>query len=343
MKLHEVYGEIKERIDRIRFDALFRGFRPVGFALYNENECCLNGVYIEKTDAFCANTSIDFQGERIAIWNLSNGFSDLDELAASIVHEMFHAFQELSSESRWPNEMQALKEYRYDAENLSIKLREARLMREILESRDSAKFIELLALRKARSLRFPAAFDYESRVEQIEGTANSVELAALSALAPEKTEKRWKTLLSRIADPKEYCPIRQISYLTGAAIFACIRLCSDFDPQAFSDVPFSIGVLDGVTPFAGECAIDPDAAACVSNYAAETERIIADAMRKNEIVLSGRYPLGSLNIWNARRKGSYAVSDYFVAYIDNGDWKTLNGDFVIELDEQDRILRVYAR
>ena len=52
--------------------------------------------YIEKTDAFCANTSIVYEGEQIAIWMVQE---DLDEsvLTSKIVHEMFHGYQSIIS------------------------------------------------------------------------------------------------------------------------------------------------------------------------------------------------------------------------------------------------------
>ena len=69
-------------------------------------------------------------------------------------------------------------EYHYSTENLSAKLQEAELMRTILVGREK-NFSELLSIRKLRKNLFPRQYDYESRVEQIEGTANYVELLAL--------------------------------------------------------------------------------------------------------------------------------------------------------------------
>ena len=135
MNHQQEYNRVRERIDAIDFGALWEGFHPVRFALYDETKCFFDGRYIEKTEEFYANTSsIIYNGENIAIWNLTEEPADINVLAASIVHEMFHAFQIECGEKRYPGERRALLEYHYSAENLSAKLQEAELMRAILGS-----------------------------------------------------------------------------------------------------------------------------------------------------------------------------------------------------------------
>ena len=120
MELHEYYSEINSRIEKIDFDALWKDFKPLKFALYNDKKCFFDGQYIEKTDDFFANTAIEFNGEVIAIWNVSEP-TDSDVLTSKIVHEMFHGFQTISGEKRYADEMDALFEYCYSNENLSVK------------------------------------------------------------------------------------------------------------------------------------------------------------------------------------------------------------------------------
>ena len=89
MNLEEKYRQVQEAIASLDFNRLWPGFKPLKFALHDEEKCFFDGHYIEKTDAFCANTSIVFEGEQIAIWMLQQ---DLDQsvLTSKIVHEMFH-------------------------------------------------------------------------------------------------------------------------------------------------------------------------------------------------------------------------------------------------------------
>jgi len=154
MNLEQIYNSIRNRIDSIDFTDLWEGFHPFRFALYNDTECYFDGRYIEKTEEFHANTSIVYNGENIAIWMLKEEPEDIDLLAASIVHEMFHAFQKECGENRYPDENRALLEYRYSPENLSAKLQEAEIMLDILLEGKENRYSELLGMRRFRKERF---------------------------------------------------------------------------------------------------------------------------------------------------------------------------------------------
>lgn len=124
MDLKTMYAEVASRIDAMDFSALFSGFTPFSFALYDESACVLDGEYIQKTDAFIGNTAILYNNAYIAIWNVTSHDSDMDVLAAKIVHEMFHAFQHTQKEDIFPNELKALTRYEYKAGNLTMKMKE---------------------------------------------------------------------------------------------------------------------------------------------------------------------------------------------------------------------------
>ena len=109
INLEKLYYQICEAINALDFDAIWKGFRPLKFALYNDTECFFDGQYIEKTADFCANTSIEYKGEIIAIWNVEEEMA-IPKFTSCIVHEMFHAFQEKQGWECFPNEMEALLE-----------------------------------------------------------------------------------------------------------------------------------------------------------------------------------------------------------------------------------------
>lgn len=48
MNLEKLYYEIKNYIDGIDFSRLWKGFKPLKFALYTDKECFFEGNYIEK-------------------------------------------------------------------------------------------------------------------------------------------------------------------------------------------------------------------------------------------------------------------------------------------------------
>ena len=341
MELDTAYYEVKKRLDLIDFGALWEGFTPLRFALYNDKECFFDGRFIEKTDAFIANTAIEFNGEQTAIWNMTEQTDDMDRLASKLAHEMFHGFQNSSNESRWADERAALFLYRYSAENVSIKLREAALMRDIIASPSAEALSELLSLRRARAERFPYEYDYEARTEQTEGSANYVELKALSVLAPEKAAAEWERILEKIGDPAGYAPIRVISYYTGAAFLRCLSLCGRNDFYGFGSIPFSQAAIEGASPASSLPDVDPRAEESLRAFNGETERMINDALERNDLVLEGAYPLAMLNVYNARRLGAYVTSSYYISYFDGEKPVVLYGDFVAETDEDFVLKRVY--
>ena len=49
MKLDELYYSVLNLMNGINFDSLWKGFKPLKFALYNEKECFFDGKYILKT------------------------------------------------------------------------------------------------------------------------------------------------------------------------------------------------------------------------------------------------------------------------------------------------------
>ena len=113
MDLKKLYYEVKSYIDIVDFSKLWRGFESLKFALYSDNECFFDGAYIEKTDVFLANTSIVYNGEWIAIWNVQEEMNPI-VLTSKIIHEMFHGFQMMHNDSRFSDELDALYNYKYD-------------------------------------------------------------------------------------------------------------------------------------------------------------------------------------------------------------------------------------
>lgn len=353
MELAQAYREIETRLDRLDFPALFRGFSRFPFALYDENRAFIDGRYIEKPESFMGNTSVKLNGADTAIWKLAGEDWDFDVLSAKLAHEMLHAFQNASGEKRWADERAALVRYRYDEGNIAARLEEAACMKACLEGAAPDAFARLLSLRKARSLRFPFACDYEARIEQIEGTAHFVELMALEQLDGGKAKRRWAELLSALSDPARYFPARPVTYLSGAAFLACLKKYTSFDTDAFSDVPFSAAAAAGARP----CALpsgNPRAAACLEEWNGKLRDAAARAVEKGEIVLEGAYRMIVWNVYDAAWDGRYAVLTAFLGYIEDGAlpetdeelfarMKILNGDFVAEMDENMRFIRVWRR
>lgn len=353
MDLAFAYRQIEERLEKIDFPALFRGFSRFPFALYDDARAFINGGYIEKPAGFLGNTSVQYNGAPTAIWKLEGDAGGFDVLTSKLVHEMLHAFQNAMGEARWADERAALLKYRYDAVNLSTRLEEAACMEKCLRENAPEAFSRLLTLRKARMERFPYAFDYEARIEQIEGTAHFVELNALKQLDPAKAEQRWEQLFAGLKDPARYFPVRSVTYLSGAAFLVCLRKYTEFDTDAFTDTPFAVAALEGVQ--AGKLPeADVQVEACLADWRSQSRAIVTRTIEKGEIVLDGAYRLIAWNVYDAYWDGTYAVLSAFIGYIEGttlpdtheelfARMQIINGDFVAALDENLCLTRVWRK
>lgn len=340
MDLEKLYSDVKNAISKLYLPELWRGFEPIKFALYSGQSCFFDGQYIEKPIMFCANTAIEYNGEFIAIWNVIEK-QDSDILASKMVHEMFHAFQHKQGEKRFPDEFDALKRYRLNAENLSVKLRENMLLVELSERFSVSKYEEFLALRRYRMEHFPYEYAYEAATEQIEGTANYVELMSLRQLSEWKYMESLKSLKTEVRSMKGLMTPRIISYSVGALLFKILKDNRLFEFDYFTDEPTSVSLLKDVRPCENPPAADAYIASLVESHERETKELIEKAVSDGNIEVSGEYDLIGVNIYNARMYGNYIYTTYFAAYSDNGREVVLNGNFVVELNDLGKVIRIY--
>lgn len=343
MSLETLYRQVKNAVDSLDYSRIWPGFEPLKFALYDNEACFFDGGYIEKTDDFCANTSIDYRGEQIAIWMVTEE-TEIPVLASKIVHEMFHGYQTAQGWDCWPDEMEALYRYRYSTENLSLKLRENELLLSLLDRFDTAAFNELLSLRKLRSTDHAYEFSYESKVEEIEGTANYVEWQALKQLDKRAARAVTEHMRKVLTKPEYLFPIRISCYDTGALMIHAF-LSAGIEPFGVRDRPVIVTVLKDVTPsggdFPGKEACFRKVSEAVAAFMEESEAIVQSALERNEAVLEGPLELGFVNIYNARSWNGYLTSTYFLMYRDGEDCMTIQGDFVIRMRDRKTIDRVY--
>ena len=353
MELSRAYREIEKRLQKIDFHSLYRGFSRFPFAVYNDTQACIDGKTVDKPGEFIANTAVKYNGMDTAIWYLIEESYDFDVLTSKIVHEMLHAYQNASGEKRWPDERAAMVKYRYEAANIGARLEEAACMRKCLEEEDPAAFARLLGLRKTRMERFPYEYDYEARIEQIEGSAHYVENAALAQLDPTKAAQGQERMFKDLANPVKYLPVRAVTYESGAAFIACLRKYTDLDTDAFTDMPFAIAAVAQAVP----CEIPEDdgrTAACIDEWRMGIRKVVAQALEKGNVVLEGPCRLAAWNVYDSVWDGQYAIITYFIGYIEGDElpntdeeflaqMKMLNGDFVVEVGEDLIMKRVWKR
>lgn len=224
MTLQEVYRQVAEQLAAVPFGALYPGFHPYRFALYDSRQVCLDGSLLPCQSSFRGNTSIVFEGRLLAIWNYElSPVADMDRLAYLLVHEMFHCFQHENGESRFPSDLTLLN-YPGDLTNYAQKYCENGCLAHAYAAHDLLSFQTFAAIRNQRAARYPAMVRQECRAETIEGLAEAVGLRALRALAPEKfaqTVQEYQDDLTR-KSPLLF-DIRRISYYSGALFFLCME------------------------------------------------------------------------------------------------------------------------
>ena len=343
MDLESLYRAVEQAVSSLDFSRIWPGFAPLKFALYDAGKCFFNGRYVEKTDDFCANTSINYRGEQIAIWMVQEELP-LPVLTSKLVHEMFHGFQTLRGWDCWPDEMEALRRYRYDAENLCLKLRENELLLSLLDRFDAAAFRECMALRKYRSEAFPFEFSYECKVEEIEGTANYVEWQVLKQLDGPAAAALADRMRETVKRPGALFPIRISCYFTGALMIHAMRQAGTYDFEP-AERPAPLRILRAAPAsdgsFAGKEACFRRVSDAVASYREETETIIRSALERADVAAEGPLELGFVNIYNARYHDGYVITTYFLMVRDGAEEKMLAGNFVVRMRDEKTIDKVY--
>lgn len=262
------------------------------------------------------------------------GELSLPVLVSKLVHEMFHGFQRLQGWDCWADELEAL----------SLKLRENALLCALLAGHRAGDYRELLSHRRCRWEQYPYETGYESRVEEIEGSAAYVEWMVLQQLDAAKAKDFTERMCSSVTDPKALLPIRISCYDTGALLFHAMAAAGDdpFTPAArpaILTVQKSVPRSDGAFP--GKAVCLQAAADAMDAYQQTSAAMVRVALDKHAVVLEGPAELLGLNIYDARRVGNALTSRYFLMVRQAGAEKTLYGDFVIQMLDERTIGRVY--
>lgn len=338
MSLSELHKKIQDNLAKIPFGELWEGFHTFSFAVYNDSQASLDGILMDKPNEFIANTAIDFHGKQVAIFRC-RGTEDAGVMTSKMVHEMFHAFQNENKESRFPNEFEAVTRYEYTADNLSLKRKENRLLAEMTLHGFSDRFWnEFLSLRMNRLTRHPYSLNYESQVEQIEGTANYIELSVLKRLNEAKYQEKLKDMLEFMVAPQSLLPIRIGLYDSGALLIQLIKENRIPFSERFETDPFSVALLKNV-PSREFSETDPEIETAMERYYADIEEIIA-RIASNQPMAEGKFDLLGINFYNAKYHKDYIYTTYFLMYRDHDREHTLFGNYLIRMREG-KIVQIY--
>ena len=245
----------------------------------------------------------------------------------------------MNKECRFPDELDALYNYEYNDDNLSIKLEENKLINELIDNYNPQTLNELLSLRKYRFNNFSYNYKYESSIEQIEGTANYVELMVLKQLSNDLYLEKLNSLKERIINKDNFLPIRIISYDIGALLLFILNENSIPFDNGFSDTPFSISLIKDVP--SNYVNVNNVFSNSIKEYFNHAKDIIDNAIEKNDVVVNSTYDILGVNVYNAIYYNGYIISIFFLMYGDCNNPTIEYGNFVIESKEYKKLSKVY--
>lgn len=230
------FDNLSETINRnIQF--YWKDFKSVAFALYDQEK-----VYLYNHPKFPyegreyhilkwneqfngANTLIIYEEYPTAIINL-NLYKEMVSIYSIVVHELFHGFQYLKGEERFPDEILSFT-YPLVKENVELRNRERRCLHSAVASSDKKEklnFIkDFICLREKRRRYINKFMDYETTIETVEGPAFYVELHAYSHISPNQNGSILQKYGEDLLDSKEAAfNLRKSCYSSG--LYICLLL-----------------------------------------------------------------------------------------------------------------------
>lgn len=232
--MRQLYEKLDRLLQLVPFPDISPGFRRCDFAIYNSAQVFLADRVIPWDERFVGNTALEFEGDHIAVYQVENPReTDVELLAADLVHEMFHAYQMRGGEHRWPDDFLLLS-YPEDLENYRLKYAENQLLAAAYHETGQRKAGLLAAfcgIRGQRAKRMGKYFEQELLAEQLEGQAEYAGCLALKSINPDKFRAKLTRYLSALqtAD-KAFFDIRRQAYLTGAVYNLAKADCEREEP-----------------------------------------------------------------------------------------------------------------
>jgi hypothetical protein len=329
MDIRAVYENVKSRIEQVDFRLLWPDFKSYNFALYNQDIVILNHQPIPMNDLFVGNTAIQYKGEFIAIWQLNEDMN-IDILTSKIIHEMFHAFQMESNDCRFPNEFQAITRCHHSLDDLNRKLHEQRLIVSLIDNFNMDTFEQLLGHRLYRKINDPYTYDYESKIEVIEGMAQYVEINVLKQINQTLYDQALKRLKKRIQNPNLFFPIRIISYDVGTLLLVLMI-------ENHLKVPYGMDshktILDDYLKddllVQASIEIDQSMFQAYEKDQEKIEKILNQTLEKQEPIIKRPMVVKAFNVYNARYYKGYLMTQYFVLLEEK---ELFYGDFLLDFD-----------
>ncbi|MCH4565836.1 peptide ABC transporter permease [Bacillus sp. ES1-5] len=235
--MNNILNRIKKDVSIELLNTLWPSFNRAAFALYDDEHVYVfhhplflkdDGEYaiLKWDDQFKGDTLILFKDYPTAIVNM-NRYKDYESLFAVVVHELFHCYQYLNKESRFPNESLGFL-YPILEENIELRNNERMCLYDAVHCKSQAErnnyIKQFIELRKQRARFIKEEFiTYECMVESIEGPAWYVEMNAYNTVCKNDESETLRKYSGFILDAYEAnYNIRKSCYSSGMLL--CLLL-----------------------------------------------------------------------------------------------------------------------
>lgn len=338
--MRKLYEQLAERIQKVDFNQIFRGFHPYEFAIYNTKNIFLKDKIIDYDNRFIGNTSIEFEDKNLAIWNMQYKVKDLDVFASLLIHEMFHCHQRSLNECRFADEFQGMF-YQLDQENMQLKKNEMKSLLEAYEQRDIQKLLNFVVIRKKREMNYLKEVDFDNKTETIEGTAHYVELNALKQLNEKAFNSGVREVIDFISDEKNLFKFRHLSYMTGTLIWMiCDTLEIDIKHDISNESSTIFDLLSRKLGYTKNIPIPKLISFNLDSVSIEVERRKKEISELNQ--MEGERYLSNKIIgydpMNSYGFGDYLVFKNFLMFMENKEKHTIFGNGIACIKDKDNII-----
>lgn len=334
MNLLKIYHDVDRVLNRIDFHALFLGFHKYKYAVYNSAVICLDGKMMPYQDIFRGNTSIEYNGEYIAIWNMEfDPVDDIEELAYSLVHEMFHCHQRANGEKRYPSDLTLLN-YPDDLDNFEKKYNENLYLAQAYEKHDVEALQKFACIRNMRMQAYPQMVREELKAETLEGMAEFIGLKALQVINNQKFFDVTSTYMLKLREQSELLfDVRRLSYYSGAIYYLCcdqngMNIQNDFvsEQTAYEQNPIAFNEITAEIRYFAFIPLRHN------ELISKKEKQIAEILEHSEYIACNAFICG-YDPMNMFRLKDLICCKYFICLNNNGVVQNIHSRVVLKLAE----------
>lgn len=344
--MDKIYREIKSRIDKIELNTLWPGFTPYEFALYNDEKVYFETFQIPISNQFVGNTSINYEGKQIAIWKIEEtNLIDFDLLTASIIHEMFHAYQMTSGDNRFFSDLEGLS-YPIEYDNFNLKINESRLLANAINEENVVMkenfFKKFLAARQRRFELIGDNSTYEKSIETIEGTAEYLALASLKIMNHDSYIKQLEKAMNKVTTINEnFFDVRRIAYYTGSLI--CLladELSIDYKKAIEPELQYNYDFITEKYCVDTNMVIELDENIEINGLIDErnikTRELVDEIVASSNVdIIEGEFSVRGYDPMNMMRSDHFVYHNHFLGIHQDGETDFIMGPIVIETDGKD--------